>query len=181
MDYIVIAWYYSAQLVYGEVEYILNQYYSYLHRVLARDDPEGGTSGEFWAKVFSSVSNIMSLWTPAEQLGGIILCHCYLERLSIWNFCRTTSITEYWQGMIPDLIYCDWYWSIKVFSYVSNIMSSWTTAERLGGIILCYWYLEGMSISNFCRTAFITKYWQGMIPYLIYCLVLIHKSILLCQ
>ena len=37
MDYIVIAWYYSAQLVYGEVEYILNQYYSYLHRVLARN------------------------------------------------------------------------------------------------------------------------------------------------
>ena len=28
-------WYYSVQLVYGEIEYILNQYYFYIHQRLS--------------------------------------------------------------------------------------------------------------------------------------------------
>jgi hypothetical protein len=37
MDYTVSRWwYYSVQLVYGEVEYIINQYNFYIHRVLSR-------------------------------------------------------------------------------------------------------------------------------------------------
>jgi hypothetical protein len=29
-------WYYSVQLVYGEIEYILNQYYFYVHQGLSK-------------------------------------------------------------------------------------------------------------------------------------------------
>jgi hypothetical protein len=40
MDYIVVAgWYGSVKKVYGEVENILKKWYSYIHRVLAQNDP----------------------------------------------------------------------------------------------------------------------------------------------
>jgi hypothetical protein len=46
----------------------------------------------------------MRLGATPEWLGGIIFCKWYLERLSISNFPRNASTTEYWQGMMSDLI-----------------------------------------------------------------------------
>ena len=46
----------------------------------------------------------MSLAIIGEWLGGIILGNWYLERLSISHFTTSTCITEYWQGMMSDLI-----------------------------------------------------------------------------
>ena len=46
----------------------------------------------------------MSLETTPEWLEGIIFCNWYVERLSISNFTRTALVTEYWQGMMSDLI-----------------------------------------------------------------------------
>jgi hypothetical protein len=41
MDYIVMTrWYGSVKQVYGEVENILKKWYSYIHQVLAQNDPE---------------------------------------------------------------------------------------------------------------------------------------------
>ena len=50
-------------------------------------------------------------------------------------------------------------------------MSLGTTQEWLGAVIVCNWYLERLSISNFTTTAFITEYWQGKMPDLMYFLV----------
>ena len=47
---------------------------------------------------------IMSLGSTGGWLGGIIICIWYLARLSISHFTTIASITEYWQGMMTDLI-----------------------------------------------------------------------------
>jgi len=82
--------------------------------------------------------------------------------------------------MLPSLsigteccqIWCtSWFWSIKEHTGAHTNMSLGTTQEWLGAVIVCNWYLERLSISNFTTTAFITEYWQGKMPDLMYFLV----------
>ena len=47
---------------------------------------------------------IMSWGSTEGWLGGIIICIWYLAKLSISHFTTIASITEYWQGMMIDLI-----------------------------------------------------------------------------
>jgi hypothetical protein len=48
---------------------------------------------------------------------------------------------------------------MKELSIAKIIMSLGTTANWLGGILICNWYLERFSISKFNNTTSITKYW----------------------
>ena len=47
----------------------------------------------------------MSFGTTAEWLGGISIGNWYVERLTITHFTTSASNTEYWQGMMSDLMY----------------------------------------------------------------------------
>jgi hypothetical protein len=48
---------------------------------------------------------------------------------------------------------------VKELSIVHIILSLGTTADWLGGIIICNWYLVRLSISKCSTTTSMTKYW----------------------
>ena len=79
-----------------------------------------------------------------------------------------------------QFLYIGWFWSIKELSIVHIIMGLRIIVDSRGGIVICNWYLEWLSLPHCTTTASITQYWLWMIPGFIYLLVLICQRTIYC-